>query len=593
MTASVSAEAVRAERIRDLFLDNPRQAYAALGVVALIAVANVALLWSRTGGVRALAWLGAILSAQVATAVLIHRFHRAAGGGDLGRWGRRRTVIEAAHGFAWALAVPLLHQSGEVVSLILVLAMVVGLAAAMAASLAVYLPAMMGFVMGALLPAAAFFLWQAGGGGERFAALSCAVSTLLVSVNALRMSAVYEASIRARLALAARMAERQALQEAAEAGRAMAEAAAAERTRFFGAASHDLRQPVHALGMYATVLNRDPPKAERKAIIASIAACVESLDQLFSSILGVAQAADPARGDRALPFALAPLIDRVLVQFRPEAERRGLRLRARPTDLWVCADPSAVERILSNYVANAVRHTARGGVLIGARRRGADVELGVFDTGPGLAPADQARIFDPFVQLASPAGGTRGFGLGLATVRELGLAYSYPLSLASRLGRGSSFRVRLPGQLAPVAGPGVADPGTGTDTPPVLLVEDDPLVTDAVTRLLAAWGVPTRTCTTGEAAIDELRRDPSARWHVLVDYRLGGAETGLDVADRLRAVAGDSIALTLLTGEADPAIFDAARARGMLTLQKPLRPIQLRALLSAGSVGGEVARADA
>jgi len=575
------AASVRAERVRELYLGNLGQAYEAMGFILVIAVANGIIFAFLAAPWRVAAWFAGVAVTQAATAALLRRYHRSAPSDPaLAGWGRSRVLLEGAHGLAWALVVPLVHTPGETVSLVVIMVLLVALPSGMAASLAIYMPSAAAFIIGTLAPAGLFLLAGDPGLPELVAAGLCAMNAVLSTANAFRMSAVYETSIRARLALAARRAEHQALQEAAEAGRTLAETAAAERTRFFGAASHDLRQPVHALGMYASVLKRDPPKAERRAIIASIAACVDSLDRLFTAILGVARAGDPSQREREIPFALDPLIERVLVQFHPEAERRGLRLRRRRTALWVRAEPSAVERIVSNFVANAVRHTEAGGVLVGARRRGTFAEIIVADTGPGLTPEDQARIFDPFVQLDRAGGVPGGFGLGLATVRELGLAHGYELAVASRPGRGSTFSVRLP-HHGPVTQDAVRTPRYGAAPPSVLLVEDDPLVGDAVARLLKAWGVTTEVARTGDDALRVLATAPDRDWDVLLDFRLGAGETGLEVADRIRAAHGPRITLTLVTGEADPSIFAAADARGMVTMQKPIRPIQLRALLAA------------
>jgi CheY-like chemotaxis protein len=339
-------------------------------------------------------------------------------------------------------------------------------------------------------------------------------------------------------------------------------------------------------------LRRDPPGRERRELIANVAACVDSLERLFNAILGVARAADSDRRKDVVAMELQDLIDRVVLQLKPEAEARGLRLRVRRTSARVEADPGDLERILTNLVANGIRYAEHGGVLVGARRRARGVDLIVVDTGVGLREEDQQRIFEPFYQVGVPQRDRdQGFGLGLATVRQLCLRHGYEIDVRSKFGRGARFRISLPParqetRPAPVA---AAAPDLVAEKLNVLLVEDDPLVADAVRRILEAWDVTVHVSATAEGGLALLRRAGSRRWHALLDYRLPGGLTGLELAEEIRTQHGAAVRITLITGEADPAIFEAAKRSGFLVLQKPLRPIRLRALL--GSEGALTATA--
>jgi signal transduction histidine kinase len=581
--AAFDADVVRAERVRELYGQPGVAGYAANAIVVMLIMEVVVIVWPVTRPEPVLAWAGIMLAVQAALCALVWAFHRrpqpSAG---LRAWGRRRAALEAAHGLGWALSVLLVHTPGETISLLAIMVTVVGLTSGVAAGLAVHMPSLASFVACAMLPAAGFLLWVRAGAAEVYAAVMMTTTLALVLANAARMSLLYEESIRLRLNMGAQIDERRQLQEAAEQGRFLAEAAAAERVRFFGAASHDLRQPVHALGLYAALLRRDPPAAERRELITGIAACVDALERLFTSILGVAHAADARQKAAARPLAVQEVIAAVVAQFRPEAARRGLTLRAPSTSLWVQGDPAVLERILANLLANALRYTQKGGVLVGARRRGGSVDLVVADTGVGLSPADCQRIFDPFFQVGRPAGGrSEGFGLGLATVRQLSLTHGYQVGVQSTPDRGSLFRVTA--QRA--ARTAEAPPPGGQEVVPsslrVLLVEDDHLVADAVTRMLSAWGVDIRAVQTAPEALEVLASQPAGRWHAILDYRLAGPRNGLELAIEIRARHGAAVSLSLLTGEADPAIFEAARDAGVLVLQKPLKPIRLRALLAA------------
>lgn len=586
MADSAREGAIRLERIRDLYSASGTPIFAAAAASALIGVQAAAWAWPYGDRSGAVLWAAIVVAAEGMMAVLMSVFHRRPrADAELPAWGAARTGFEFLRGVAWALVALLAVKPGEALSLYPVLVTLVGLVASSSAGLAVHLPSLLAFASGSLFPAAAFLILSADVRGDRFVAGMFASTFVLVMLNGVRMSAIYRRLIENRLDLAQQVELERRLQVEAAEGRRAAEAAAAERIRFFGAASHDLRQPVHALGLYAALLRRDPPAADRRNLIAAVGACVDTLDQLFNAILGVVQGSHAPDDRRVEAMPLQDLLDRVLLQFAPEAQRAGLTLQGRKTDAWVRADPTAVERILTNLVANAIRYTERGGVLVAARRRRGRVELIVADSGVGLAPTDQRRVFDPFFRVSNrnEAGGERGFGLGLATVRELCLGHGYDIRLRSRLGRGSVFALTLPAAQPGVRrGERVAVETSAPSRLHVLVVEDDALVADAIQRLLDTWGMPARVCDTGEEALAILDRElGDGRWFGILDYRLQGEETGLDVADAVRARFGQALPLALLTGELDPAVFAAAKRRGIVVLQKPLRPIRLRAVLAA------------
>jgi signal transduction histidine kinase len=585
-TSTGRGEAVASERARDLFGARSLVAYAATFMVCLLVAEAALLTWSTEAHERILAWVAVLLATQAGIGALIYAFHRRPRTDrEVRGWGLGRAAAEATHGLAWSISALLLHTPGHVVSLLALMVTIVGLTSAMAAGLAVHMPSLVAFVVCAQLPAALFLVLRTPGPPELYAAAMLLTTTLFVLVNAARMSAIYDHAIGLRLDLRSERDEGRRHELAAEAARQIAERAAAERTQFFGAASHDLRQPVHALGLYLALLRTDPPKRQRLDLIASIAECIDSLDRLFNAILGVAQAARSREESRIAPVSLDEAFQRLKVQFEAEAQRRGLRLRIRSSGLWILGESAALERILSNLCANALRYTTTGGVLVGVRRRGQHIGIVVADTGVGLAEDDRQRIFEPFYQAGGAKRGRDGFGLGLATVQELCRTHGYDIQVQSRLNCGTTVEIHAPSAPAPLrresaaAAPAAFKPIGARRR--VLLVEDDRLAADALCSLLASWGVDVRQAHDRIGALAVLERGGGEPWLGLIDYRLGGPETGLDVADAIRAAYGERIKLSLLTGEADPEIFQAARRRRMLVLHKPLKPVRLRALLAA------------
>ncbi len=242
---------------------------------------------------------------------------------------------------------------------------------------------------------------------------------------------------------------REATAELAAKNRAIEQVSQA-KTRLLAAASHDLRQPLHALTLFSEGLARDESDPARLERIRHVRECVASLDHLFAELLNISQIDAGVLQPRRSDFALDRLLDEVSRNFRPVAEAQHLRLVVRHTDLWVHSDYFMLARIVGNLVANAVRYTPSGGVLVAARRRGQRVRIEVVDTGIGIAPAHQQRIFDEFFQVDGKAAPGRGTGLGLATVQRLAALLDLPVGIASQPGRGSRFHLEVP-----VAAPGV------------------------------------------------------------------------------------------------------------------------------------------
>jgi signal transduction histidine kinase len=445
------------------------------------------------------------------------------------------------------------------------------------------------FVIGLLVPVAGYLFWW-GSPWSVVAALGLMlVSGLLVwaCVRAAQAAGQSWRDIeRMRMDAADMLEEQHLLVTKAAQEAALAELASAEKTRFWGAASHDLKQPLHALGLYTALLRKDPPDVERRELIDHIGSCVTSLTGLFDAILGVTHAESAHLHAKSAAVPLQRVIDQVLIQLKPSAEAKGLQLRMVPTSLWVHADPAIIERILGNLLSNAIRYTDQGKILVGVRRRPGACSLVVADTGVGLASHDQNRIFDDFFQVNNPdRHRDKGYGLGLSTVHRLCAALDYGIEVQSAPGKGSLFAVTLPLD-SPHQAEEVQEAVHTLETDlNVLFVEDEPLVRDAMNRMLNDWGVRVSMCTCGDEAMAILSQEFDKRWHVLLDHSLADNETGLQVADRIRTIIGDGPIISLVTGDDDPEVDRGAAERGITVLRKPLKPIRLRALLHSQQLG--------
>ena len=368
------------------------------------------------------------------------------------------------------------------------------------------------------------------------------------------------------------------------------------RSRFLAAASHDLRQPLSALTLFSSALvmgERDPVRLSR---IKNIQACVDSLDGLFTSLLDLSRLETGEMQPCPTDFALDQLFDELSHTFRIGAEQRGLRLAVRKTDAWVHADRVMLSRILNNLVCNAVRYTRSGGVLVGARRRGGHLRIDVWDTGPGIAPDKQQRVFEEFYRAEEappPPGERQGMGLGLATVQRLARLLDAPIRLHSRLQRGSLFSVRIP--LARRHRPRVEQAVLRTAAREadlrglrVLVVDDEPAILEGMVITLEGWGCQVRAAAGRGEALQAARGWGAPPDIVLSDLQLGRRDNGLAVLRALerhyRQRGQGSFDRLLITGATKPEQLGPAHAAGIPVLCKPVNPELLRTTI------GEVLR---
>lgn len=374
------------------------------------------------------------------------------------------------------------------------------------------------------------------------------------------------------------------------------EVASQAKTRLLAAASHDLRQPLHALTLFSDGLangETDPARLQR---IGHIRECVESLDRLFSELLNLSQLDAGVLQPQWTDFALDDLFEEISRNFRAVAEQQNLRLVARKTDVWVRCDYVMLSRILNNLVSNSLRHTVEGGVLIGARRRGKAIRIDVVDTGVGIAEQHQSRVFEEFFQI-EPTGrqgrDARGMGLGLATVQRLAALLNTRVELSSQLHKGTCVRVMV--RAAEPAPPPAAVPALPLGMPAaddepslrnirILVIDDERSILEGLQVVLSNWGAEALAAQTRAEALalaDTWDRPPDV---VVSDLLLQGGDNGLDLLSALerhpRGIDA-STARLLVTGETKPdRLREVARA-GVAVLYKPVSPRVLRQAINA------------
>lgn len=367
-----------------------------------------------------------------------------------------------------------------------------------------------------------------------------------------------------------------------------AEHASDNKSHFLAVASHDLRQPLHALGLYIAELQHKVSGAEQQHLVGRVEQSVEALSTLLNALLDISKLDAGAIVPQLQTCAVSVMLDRVAADYQMLAGIKNIHLVIRPCREYVSSDPQLLERILMNLVGNAIRYTYPNGcVMVACRRRGNTLRIEVRDNGMGISRADQDNIFREFFRVPQQQTDTnKGLGLGLAIVDRLVKLLGYRIGLRSAPGKGSVFALELPAARRPDK-PSTAfrtsDDLDQVEESPLagkrlLIVDDDPMVLSSTASILTSWGCIVSTATSLVQAEQLLRN--GAIWDLIIsDYQLGGNESGIDVVEMVRRHQHGQIPCILISGDTGPALVKLASVSGHHLLHKPVRPAKLRSLI--------------
>ena len=425
--------------------------------------------------------------------------------------------------------------------------------------------------------------WQLGG-----------LLTIVFGITAL-MGRTYGSALGQAIALKARTDELAAQlrveMAAAESARRAAEAASRAKTQFFAAASHDLRQPLHALGLFAEALRQRSRDPEVAGLVNSINESVDALEGLFGELLDITRIDTGGVDVNPAPVRMRELFGRLRLHFEPIAFEKGLMLSFRGEQHVAQTDPLLLERVLRNLVSNAIRYTDDGGVLVSCRPRQGRLLVQVWDTGIGIPEASLPRIFDEFYQV-NPTRPLqphqrKGLGLGLAIVKRLAALMQSPLTVRSRSGHGSVFTLELPAGRLPRSSDsvGVASKpplGLTLQGKLIVVVEDEPAVREGLVVLLQAWGADVLPFDSVGALESWIAGAPAAAPDLaLVDFRLPENRSGIDALGALRAHwRARRLPAIMITGSSLGGHEDQALNHDYHLLIKPVLPNKLRAMIA-------------
>jgi len=558
---------VAAEQLRVHYIQIPAMAIAPTAGAAFTAW----VLWGAVNNRYLVIGVAAVVAIS-AVRLLVHRWYLAAGPqrGYEARWRYFAVGSSLLSGCVWGGAPILLYPPlapGYEVFLLVLLALI---PVVPMAALAPYLPAFFSYYLPSFVPFV-FFLALHDGRAEKMTAL------LLLMMMGAMIAFAHRYSRTLRDAILFKL-------ELEEKTRAL-EKASREKVRFFAAASHDLRQPIHALGLFVESWKQRARKRNDRTLVDHVAASLQNLRGMLNDLLDISRLDAAAVSVSEKDFRVAELLAPLRDEYAPLMAQQRLDFRYRVADHAVRSDPKLLERMLRNLLSNAVKYTRRGGVALVCRRRGASVLVQVIDTGIGI---EADRLEDIFLEFAQVNHGERdsakGLGLGLAIVERLAKLLGHRLQVRSRPGSGSVFTIELamargaPASLAPatISTP-IPNPMVGT----VLVIDDNEAVGAGTASLLQQWGNRTIVAATAQQALAKLHELGATPALAIVDYWLAHGTTALDAIRCLNETIGLRLPSIIVTGDTAPACIREAHAAGYPLLHKPVDPQRLSACIAA------------
>ncbi len=364
-----------------------------------------------------------------------------------------------------------------------------------------------------------------------------------------------------------------------------AESANASKTRFIAAASHDVLQPLNAARLSVSALTELQQTAKGTTLVRQVERSLDTMEELLRTLLDISRLDAGEMQPHLTSFALADVFESLESDFRPLAEKAGLRFTIRAADAHIISDRTMLRRVLQNILSNALRYTVTGGVLIGARKRGNTIRIDVVDSGIGIARDQYERVYDEFHRGPDAAAVySEGLGLGLSIVRRMSDALNHKLELTSILGKGTAFRVNVVADPAPYEPSAKStpkgNPVYGLSNTKVLLIENDIPVLEAMTALMKRWTCDVRVASHQEAALAQLEPGKWTPEIIIADEHLDFGTLGSKTILAVRSAVNRHVPAVIVTADLSETLSSTARDARIELMQKPLRPAELRALMA-------------
>jgi len=564
---------IAAEKVRIQYRNMPTAFVGSAVICSLMGFA----LAKGAGLAKVLCWMAVVYAWAIARMSQWRAFNRINPlPADMHRWRRLGIGGSAVAGLIWGVgAIALYVPDGLAYQFFLVMGLV-GMGAGCVYASASVMPSFFAFFYPSMLLPAVLFL-RAHDSLHFITGLLMLVYLSLMTPFALRVYRLIDESIKLRFENLGLIGELREQKDAAE-------DANIAKSRFLAAASHDLRQPLHALGLFVQALQETPLATRERQVIGNIRRSVDAMEELFNALLDISRLDAGVVQPHITTIPLAAVFDRVRFEYAQIARQKHLSLRVVKTSLFVRSDPSLLARLIRNLLSNAVRYTDSGGVVLGCRRMDPDVRIEVWDSGKGIPLDRHEEIFQEFYQLDNPERDRRkGLGLGLAIVKRLAKLLNYQVALHSVMGKGSVFSITLPRGCREDYVPAESSPETAAfdlSHALVLVIDDEAAVQEGMAALLRKWKCDVLTAGSGAEMMGKLVAVQRLPDLIVSDYRLRDNENGIQVVEALRSEFNVDIPALLVTGDTGPDRLRDAEASGLPILHKPLNPARLRTLIA-------------
>jgi two-component system, sensor histidine kinase len=570
MVRSTTQDRIVADAINRMFKE-------LVGITPLMPLLPIVIAWAMWGHVEPvvlLTWCGFGIASPLMrlNLALLYR-RRQPLPADAPRWARRLTGLVLIEGLLWGGAGVLFFLPESVPHQVVLLTLLIGMSAGSISITSYWPPTLYAMAIPSISMMAARVAYE---GSPSYLAIAAVLALFLLILHQM----VQQAHRATLGAVALRFENMDLVQELRE-QKAVAEQANVAKSKFLAAASHDLRQPLHALGLFVAALRDRVRDGEVKTLVDNISSSVGALDSLFNALLDISKLDAGIVEPRMRHIHLRVLLDRLANEYAPQARMRGLSWRCEGDDSVIHSDPALLETILRNVISNAIRYTERGAVTVtwGCADRQVDIE--VTDTGIGIAPEHHQDVFQEFFQLHNPERDrNKGLGLGLAIVQRLTRLLRHDLELNSEPGVGTRLRMTLSAGDAVRIQPesdSATDLAVRDETGlTVLIIDDELAVREAMAVLLGGWGWRVLTAASLQEAQAISETAPDA---IIADYRLRDAHTGAEAIQQLHRQWRRDVPALIITGDTAPERLRQAQDSGFAFLHKPVQPARLRGFL--------------
>jgi len=492
------------------------------------------------------------------------------------RYGMYFVIGAGTTGLLWGIGAVVLFPDNGLEYQLFVLFVLVGMGAGAVSSLTTYLPAFLSYFPSSMLPIGVKLLLVGDPIHLSLGVMSLAYIIALTYFG-ININRTIIQSLRLRF-------ENIDLVEQLRQQKDEAEQANLSKTKFLAAASHDLRQPLHALTLFTSVLNEEIKYPKVRRVVDQINASIEALQSLFNALLDISRLDAGVMKVEKTNFQLQVLFNKLANDFNPQAKEKGLEIFWPDIDEAIYTDASLFEQVLRNYVSNAIRYTSKGEVRISCEANGEQVVVKVSDTGAGIPDEEREAIFDEFHQLSNPERDrSKGLGLGLAIVQRTAKLLGHVIDHESESGKGSTFSITVP--QASIVEISASSLPNETDIPKqekhslILVIDDEAAIREGTKSLMETWDCQVVTAVDKDEALAKLKKLNQSPDGIIADYRLRENQTGLEAIHAIHTEYGDHIPALIVTGDIAVERLRDVNNSGFQVLHKPVAPLKLRAFL--------------